>query len=203
MTITLKTGTDVDALRVAGRLASEVLDLLAPHVKPGVTTEELDRIAHHHIVEVQGAVPAPLNYQPPGYTPYPKSVCTSVNHVICHGIPNDQALKDGDILNIDVTVIKDGWHGDTSRMFVVGDGIDRRPRGCASSPTRRCGAASPRCGRARISATSAMRSRPSPRRRLFGGARILRPRHRPALPRGAAGAALRPRRARWSGWCRA
>ena len=122
MTITLKTGADVDALRVAGRLASEVLDLLAPHVKPGVTTEALDRIAHHHIVEVQGAVPAPLNYQPPGYTPYPKSVCTSVNHVICHGIPNDRALKDGDILNIDVTVIKDGWHGDTSRMFVVGSG---------------------------------------------------------------------------------
>ncbi len=130
MTITLKTGADVDALRLAGRLASEVLDVLAPHVRPGVTTEELDRIAHHHIVEVQGAVPAPLNYQPPGYTPYPKSICTSVNHTICHGIPDGRALKKGDILNIDVTVIKDGWHGDTSRMFVVGEGSIAARRLC-------------------------------------------------------------------------
>ena len=130
MTITLKTGADVDALRLAGRLASEVLDVLAPHVRPGVTTEELDRIAHHHIVEVQGAVPAPLNYQPPGYSPYPKSICTSVNHTICHGIPDGRALKKGDILNIDVTVIKDGWHGDTSRMFVVGEGSIAARRLC-------------------------------------------------------------------------
>jgi methionyl aminopeptidase len=130
MTITLKTGTDVDGLRVAGRLASEVLDLLTPHVRPGVTTEALDRLAHDHIVNVQGAVPAPLNYQPPGYTPYPKSICTSVNHVVCHGIPNDRPLKNGDIVNIDVTVIKDGWHGDTSRMFVVGEGSIAAKRLC-------------------------------------------------------------------------
>ena len=97
MTITLKTDADVQAMRVAGRLASEVLDLLAEHVKPGVTTEALDRIAHDHIVQVQQAVPAPLNYAPPGYTPYPKSICTSINHQVCHGIPNERALKDGDI----------------------------------------------------------------------------------------------------------
>ena len=121
MAITIKTAADVEGMRIAGRLASEVLDLLTAHVKPGITTNELDRIAHDHIVNVQQAIPAPLNYCPPGYTPYPKSVCTSVNNQVCHGIPNDKALKNGDIVNIDVTVIKDGWHGDTSRMFVVGD----------------------------------------------------------------------------------
>ena len=125
MTITLKTGTDIDGMRLAGRLASEVLDMLAAHVKPGVTTEALDRLAHDHIVNVQGAIPATLNYQPPGYRPYPKSICTSVNHQVCHGIPNDKPLKKGDIVNIDVTVIKDGWHGDTSRMYTVG-AISRR-----------------------------------------------------------------------------
>ena len=130
MSITIKTGADIEAMRLAGRLASEVLDVLTPHVKPGVTTEELDRIAHEHIVNVQKAVPAPLNYQPPGYTPYPKSICTSVNHVICHGIPNDRPLKNGDIVNIDITVIKDGWHGDTSRMFVVGEGSIAAKRLC-------------------------------------------------------------------------
>jgi len=122
MSITLKTGADIDGMRLAGRLASEVLDMLTPHVKPGVTTRELDQLAHDHIVNVQGGIPAPLNYAPPGYTPYPASVCTSVNHQVCHGIPNDRALKNGDIVNIDVTVIKDGWHGDTSRMFIVGEG---------------------------------------------------------------------------------
>ncbi|MEY4284880.1 MAG: type I methionyl aminopeptidase [Betaproteobacteria bacterium] len=121
MTITLKSQADIDGMRLAGRLASEVLDLLAPHVQPGITTDALDRLAHDHIVQVQGAIPAPLNYCPPGYVPYPKSICTSVNHVVCHGIPNDKPLKKGDIVNIDITVIKDGWHGDTSRMFVVGD----------------------------------------------------------------------------------
>jgi methionyl aminopeptidase len=130
MTITLKTGTDIDGMRVAGRLAAEVLDLLTPHVKPGISTEELDRIAHEHIVNVQQAVPAPLNYAPPGYVPYPKSICTSVNHQVCHGIPNERPLKNGDIVNIDVTVIKDGWHGDTSRMFVVGEGSIQARRLC-------------------------------------------------------------------------
>jgi len=121
MTITLKTGSDIEGMRVAGRLASEVLDMLTPHVKAGVSTEELDRLAHDYIVNVQGAVPAPLNYAPPGYVPYPKSICTSINHQVCHGIPNERPLKDGDIVNIDVTVIKDGWHGDNSRMFIVGE----------------------------------------------------------------------------------
>ena len=122
MTITIKSGTDIDGMRLAGRLASEVLDLLTDHVKPGATTEAIDKLAHDHIVYAQKAVPAPLNYAPPGYTPYPKSICTSINHQVCHGIPNDRPLKNGDILNIDVTVIKDGWHGDTSRMFIVGEG---------------------------------------------------------------------------------
>jgi methionyl aminopeptidase len=130
MTISIKTSADVAAMRIAGRLASEVLDLLTPHVKPGVTTEQLDRIAHDHIVVVQQAVPAPLNYAPAGYTPYPKSICTSINHQVCHGIPNDRPLKNGDIVNIDVTVIKDGWHGDTSRMFIVGEGSIAAKRLC-------------------------------------------------------------------------
>ena len=130
MTITIKTAADVEAMRIAGRLASEVLDLLTPHVKPGVATDELDRIAHEHIVKVQQGIPAPLNYAPAGYTPYPKSICTSINHQVCHGIPNDRPLKNGDIVNIDVTVIKDGWHGDTSRMFVVGEGSIAAKRLC-------------------------------------------------------------------------
>ncbi len=103
-------------MRVAGRLAAEVLEMIAPHVRAGVTSNELDRICHEYIVEVQQAVPAPLNYRG-----FPKSICTSVNHVVCHGIPNDRPLKDGDIVNIDVTVIKDGYHGDTSKMFLVGE----------------------------------------------------------------------------------
>jgi methionyl aminopeptidase len=118
--ITIKTEEDIRGMRVAGRLAAEVLDYITPFVKPGVTTGELDRLCHDYMVNVQGTVPAPLNYCPPGYTPYPKSICTSVNDVICHGIPGDKALKNGDALNIDVTVIKDGYHGDTSRMFFVG-----------------------------------------------------------------------------------
>jgi methionyl aminopeptidase len=122
MPIPLKTATDVQGMRFAGRLASEVLDLLAPHVKAGVTTLELDRIAHEHITKVQGAVPATLGYAPPGYPAYPASLCSSVNEVVCHGIPDERPLKNGDIVNIDVTVIKDGWHGDNSRMYIVGEG---------------------------------------------------------------------------------
>ena len=131
MTITIKTAAEIEGMRLAGRLASEVLDMLTPHVKPGATTEHLDKLAHDHIVNVQGAVPAPLNYAPPGYTPYPKSICTSINHQVCHGIPNDRPLKNGDIVNIDVTVIKDGWHGETSRMFIVGEGSIAAKRLCA------------------------------------------------------------------------
>jgi methionyl aminopeptidase len=120
MPVTIKTEDEIAKMRVAGRLAAEVLDFIAPHVEPGITTGELDRLCHHYIVDEQDAVPAPLNYAPPGYPPFPKSVCTSVNHVVCHGVPGDKKLKAGDILNIDITVIKDGYHGDTSRMFYVG-----------------------------------------------------------------------------------
>jgi methionyl aminopeptidase len=121
MAFTIKNTDEIEAMRIAGRLASEVLDFIAPHVKPGITTGELDRLCHHYMVDVQGTVPAPLNYAPPGYRPYPKSICTSVNHQVCHGVPGERALKAGDIVNIDVTVIKDGWHGDSSRMYLVGD----------------------------------------------------------------------------------
>ena len=116
MPVTVKTPDQIEKMRVAGRLAAEVLEMLVPHVKPGVSTEELDRLAYEHIVNVQKAIPANV-----GYKGFPKTLCTSVNHVICHGIPNPgKILKDGDIVNIDVTVIKDGWHGDTSRMYFAG-----------------------------------------------------------------------------------
>jgi methionyl aminopeptidase len=131
MTITYKDDAGIAGMRVAGRLASEVLDYLTPHVKPGVTTNELDKLAHDYIVNVQQAIPAPLNYAPSGYNPYPKSICTSINHQVCHGIPNDKPLKKGDIVNIDITVIKDGWHGDTSRMFSVGEASIAAKRLCA------------------------------------------------------------------------
>jgi methionyl aminopeptidase len=121
MAISIKSEEDIQGMRIAGRLAAEVLDFIAPHVKPGVTTGELDRLCHDYMTNVQGTIPAPLNYCPPGYTPYPKSICTSVNDVICHGIPGDKVLKNGDVVNIDITVIKDGYHGDTSRMFFVGE----------------------------------------------------------------------------------
>ena len=116
MTIQLKPPEQIEKMRVAGRLAAEVLQVVAEHVKPGVSTLELDRICHDHIVNVQKAVPANL-----GYKGYPRTTCISANNVICHGIPSEsKVLKDGDIINIDVTVIKDGWHGDTSRMYFVG-----------------------------------------------------------------------------------
>ncbi len=121
MSITLKTPEEIEKMRVAGRLAGEVLDYIEPHVQPGVTTEELDRLCHEYMVNVQGCIAAPLNYAPPGYKPYPKSICASVNHQVCHGIPNERPLKKGDIVNLDITTIKDGFHGDTSRMFVVGE----------------------------------------------------------------------------------
>jgi len=116
MNVTIKTPEDIEKMRVAGRLAAEVLQIIKPHVKPGVSTAELDRICHDHIVNVQKAIPANV-----GYKGFPASVCTSVNNVICHGIPTEaKILKDGDIINIDVTVIKDGFHGDTSRMYIAG-----------------------------------------------------------------------------------
>ena len=115
MNINIKTKEEQDKMRVAGRLAADVLDMIEDYVKPGVSTNKLDEICHKFIVEKQGATPAPLNYRG-----FPKSICTSVNHVVCHGIPSDKILKSGDSLNIDITVVKDGYHGDTSRMFFVG-----------------------------------------------------------------------------------
>ncbi|MBI1732852.1 MAG: type I methionyl aminopeptidase [Gammaproteobacteria bacterium] len=115
MQISIKSPDEIEKMRIAGRLAADVLQMIAPFVRPGVTTGELDSRCHDYIVNHQQAVPAPLNYRG-----FPKSICTSVNHVVCHGIPGDRCLKDGDILNIDNTVIKDGYHGDTSRMFFIG-----------------------------------------------------------------------------------
>ncbi len=120
MGITYKDEAGIQGMRVAGRLAAEVLDYHTPLIKPGITTREIDRLAADHMKK-QGTTSATLGYQPSGYPPYPASLCTSVNHVVCHGIPNDKPLKKGDIVNVDVTVIKDGWYGDTSRMFVVGE----------------------------------------------------------------------------------
>nr|VFK50137.1 MAG: methionyl aminopeptidase [Candidatus Kentron sp. TUN]VFK51158.1 MAG: methionyl aminopeptidase [Candidatus Kentron sp. TUN]VFK57330.1 MAG: methionyl aminopeptidase [Candidatus Kentron sp. TUN] len=114
--ITLKTPEQVEKIRVAGHLAADVLDMITPYVKPGITTNELDRICHDYIVYTQQAIPAPLNYRG-----FPKSICTSVNYQVCHGIPNNKRLKNGDIINIDITVIKDSYHGDISRMFAVGE----------------------------------------------------------------------------------
>ncbi|MDR1646842.1 MAG: type I methionyl aminopeptidase [Zoogloeaceae bacterium] len=130
MSILIKTPEEIENMRVACRLGAEVLDYITPFVKVGVTTAEIDRLCHDYMVNVQGTIPAPLNYTPPGYTPYPKSVCASINHQICHGIPDDRPLKKGDIMNLDVTVIKDGFHGDTSRMFIAGEGSIQARRLC-------------------------------------------------------------------------
>jgi methionyl aminopeptidase len=116
MAVTIKTAEEIEKMRVAGRLAAEVLEMIEEHVKPGVSTEELDSICHDYIVNTQQAIPAPLNYRG-----FPKSICTSLNHQVCHGIPGDRRLKAGDMLNIDITVIKDGFHGDTSKIFFIGE----------------------------------------------------------------------------------
>ena len=115
MAITIKTAEEIEKMRVAGRLAAEVLDMITPHVQAGITTNELDKLCHDHIVNVQKAIPSPLNYKG-----FPKSICTSINHQVCHGVPGQRVLKNGDILNIDITVTKNGYHGDTSRMFMIG-----------------------------------------------------------------------------------
>ena len=125
MTVSIKTADEIEKMRVAGRLAAEVLEMIEPHVVKGITTDELNTICHDYITQEQKAIPAPLNYHG-----FPKSICTSVNHVICHGIPADKKLKDGDIINIDITVIKDGYHGDTSKMFIVGKPSIRADRLC-------------------------------------------------------------------------
>ena len=120
MTITIKDAAGIAAMRTACRLAAEVLDQLTPHIQPGITTLEIDRLAAEFMKQ-QGTVSATIGYQPPGYPAYPAHLCTSVNQVVCHGIPNSKPLKKGDIVNVDVTVIKDGWYGDTSRMFLIGE----------------------------------------------------------------------------------
>ncbi len=130
MSISIKNSEDIKKMRVAGKLASEVLDYITPFIKPNITTEEIDKICHDYMVNTQKTIPAPLNYAPPGHSPYPKSVCTSVNNQICHGIPGAKLLKKGDIINIDITVIKDGYHGDTSRMFYVGEPSIQAKRLC-------------------------------------------------------------------------
>ena len=116
MSVEIKNAKEIEKMRVAGRLTSEVLDVVSEHVRPGVTTDELDRVCHDHIVNKQHAIPANV-----GYRGFPKTICSSVNHVVCHGIPGDRKLKEGDILNIDIAVIKDGFHGDASRMYFVGE----------------------------------------------------------------------------------
>jgi methionyl aminopeptidase len=116
MSITIKNDDEIEKMRVAGRLAAEVLQMIGDHVRPGITTDELDRICHRYIVDEQQAIPAPLDYKG-----FPRSICTSVNNQVCHGIPGNKRLKKGDIVNIDITVIKDGFHGDTSKMFFVGE----------------------------------------------------------------------------------
>lgn len=130
MTIHIKNPQEIEKMRVAGKLASEVLDFITPFVKPGITTEEIDKLCHDYMVNIQNTIPAPLNYAPDGHTPYPKSICTSINHQICHGVPGPKALKEGDIVNIDITVIKEGFHGDTSRMFHVGETSIQAKRLC-------------------------------------------------------------------------
>ncbi|MDC9727032.1 MAG: type I methionyl aminopeptidase [Candidatus Thioglobus sp.] len=125
MAIDIKSSDEIEKMRVAGRLAADVLDMISPHVKAGVSTDELDKLCHDYIVDVQKAIPAPLNYHG-----FPKSICTSINNVVCHGIPSDKRLKKGDIVNIDITVIKDGYHGDTSKMFTIGKASVKSQRIC-------------------------------------------------------------------------
>ncbi len=130
-TIIIKNQQDIEYMRISCKLAAEVLDYIHPFIKPGITTNEIDKLCYDYIVNVQKAYPSPLNYQPdPKYTPYPKSTCTSINSEICHGIPNDKPLKDGDIMNLDITVYKNGYHGDTSRMFYVGNVTPQAKRLC-------------------------------------------------------------------------
>ena len=191
---TLKSPSEQAAMRIAGRLTADVLDMIGAYVVAGATTDDLDRRCHDYIVEVQKAIPAPLNYKG-----FPKSICTSVNHVVCHGIPGDKRLKNGDIVNVDVTVIKDGWHGDASRMFLVGT-----PSVQAKRLTELChealwiGIDLVRPGTHLGDIGHAIQTFVEGSTGSDRGARVLRPRHWPRLPRGSAGAALRRARHRAS-----
>jgi methionyl aminopeptidase len=133
MSISIKTPDEIEKMRIAGRLAGEVLDYITPFVRAGVTTDELDKLCHDYMVDVQECIPAPLNYAPGGHPPYPKSICTSINHQVCHGVPSDKKLKNGDIVNLDITTIKHGYHGDTSRMYYVGEPSIQARRLCEST----------------------------------------------------------------------
>lgn len=133
MSIRIKSPEEIEKMRIAGKLAAELLDYIGSFVKAGVTTDELDKICHDYTVNVQHAIPAPLNYAPSGHHPYPKSICTSVNHQVCHGVPSDKILKNGDIINIDVTTIKGGFHGDSSRMYYVGEPSVQARRLCETT----------------------------------------------------------------------
>ena len=188
MPVSIKTPTEIEKMRTAGKLAAEVLEHIEHSVVDGVTTADLDKICHEYIVDVQKAIPAPLNYHG-----FPKSICTSVNHVVCHGIPSDKRLKTGDIINIDITVIKDGYHGDTSKMFGVGEISSKAHRlidtcyACLKEgialvePGQRLG-------------TIGHRIQKSSRgKKVFRCPRILRPRYRFSVPRRAPGSSLRKR----------
>jgi methionyl aminopeptidase len=133
MPVSIKTPQDIEKMRVAGRLAGEVLDYIQPFVQAGITTGELDKLCHDYMVDIQQCIPAPLNYAPHGHAPYPKSICTSINHQVCHGVPGDKRLKNGDIVNIDVTTIKNGYHGDSSRMYCVGEASIQAKRLCETT----------------------------------------------------------------------
>ena len=186
--VAIKTDEDIAGMREAGRLAAEVLEMIEPHVVPGISTAELDRICHDHIVNVQNAVPAPLNYK--GFP----SICTSVNEVICHGIPSEtKILKQGDIINIDVTVIKNGWHGDTSIMVPVGKVAPHAER--LMRVTQEClykGLALVKPG-ARLGDIGHVIQQYAGIIVLLCGERILRPWHWKSLPRRTSGIALRAR----------
>lgn len=136
MNIKIKSQSEIELMRLAGKDTAAVLDYITPYVQAGITTNELDRLCHNFMVEELDVIPAPLNYQPHGHKPYPKSICTSVNHQVCHGIPDDRKLIDGDIVNIDITVIKDEYHGDSSRMFKIGKVSPKANKVC--EVTREC-----------------------------------------------------------------
>ena len=193
--VSIKSAADIEMARKAGAMAAEVLHMIGEHVRPGVTTDELDRICNEYIVNVLKAIPANV-----GYHGFPKTICASVNHVICHGIPSAKVLKNGDILNIDVAVIKDGWFGDTSRMYYVGQPSPLAPPGqhhLRSHPRRDHGSQARRdAGRYRPCHPDRRAPRAFQHR-----ARILRPRHRAGLSRRPPGVALRAGRA--TGHCAA